>query len=58
MRREEGGKSVNNAERAITISQSQIIKIKTPHLLIDGERFSNNKAAHSAPFLTLASFIL
>lgn len=61
VRREEGGeKSVNDAEGAITISQSQIVKIKTPHLLMDEcERmFRNNNAAHSAPFLILASFIL
>ena len=34
-----GGKVVNNVEGAITISQSQIVKMKTLHLLIDkGER--------------------
>lgn len=27
-------KGVNNAEGAITISQSQIVKIRTPHLFI------------------------
>lgn len=34
VRQEGGGGSVNNAEGAITISQSQIVKIRTPHLLI------------------------
>lgn len=50
-------KSVN-PEGAITISQSQIVKIKTPYLLtVEGERmFKNNHPAHSAPLLTLASF--
>lgn len=51
-------KSVNNLDGAITISQSQIVKIKTPHLLtVEGERMlKNNHPAHSAPLLTLASF--
>lgn len=51
-------KSVNNLDGAITISQSQIVKIKTPQLLtVEGERMlKNNHPAHSAPLLTLASF--
>lgn len=50
----EGKKSVNNLDGAITISQSQIVKIKTP---VEGERMLKNKhRAHSAPLLTLASF--
>lgn len=51
-------KSVNNLDGAITISQSQIVKIKTPHLLTaEGETMlKNNHSAHSAPLLTLASF--
>lgn len=54
----EGKKSVNNLVEAITISQSQIVKIKTPHLLTaEGERMlKNNHPAHLAPPLTLASF--
>lgn len=48
-------KSVNNLDGAITISQSQIVKIKTPHLLtVEGERMlKNNESVHSAPLLTL-----
>lgn len=51
-------KSVNNLDGAITISQSQIVKIKTPHLLtVEGERMlKNNESVHSAPLLTLSSF--
>lgn len=50
-------RSVNNLDGAITISQSQIVKIKTPHLTVEGERMLKNKhRAHSAPLLTLASF--
>lgn len=50
-------KSVNNLDGAITISQSQIVKIKTPHLLtVEGERMLKNESVHSAPLLTLSSF--
>lgn len=50
-------KSVYNLDGAITINQSQIVKMKTPHLLTaEGERMlKNNHPAHSAPLLTLAS---
>lgn len=56
--RQKREKSANNLDGAITISQSQIVKIKTPHLLtVEGERMlKNNHPAHSAPLLTLASF--
>lgn len=44
-----GKKSGNNPGEAITISQSQILKIKTPHVhTVEGEKmFRNNH-----PFIT------